>query len=891
MADTAVSEPALPLQWPLVGRHVEVDLFSATLADPHAHGFVIHGPAGVGKTRLADQCLDAAGVRGRAVARATATEGSRNVPLGVLAPLLPAGLASQRSDLVAIVSEVRDVLRPQAQGGPLVLFVDDAHLVDATSATVLSQLVDSGLVFLVATVRDGEVLPQVLDSLWQRARVRRIDLTHLDRVAVDTLLHLVLHDPVEATTSAELWTASQGNVLFLRELVLGALQRGQLVRRHGVWRLGGALVTTQRLHELIAARLSGVGDEASQALDVLSIWEPAGLSTLEAEVGRDQLELLDRRGLLEVRTEGRRERVRFAHPLYGEIVRARMPALTRRRLLLEHADRIEAHGARRREDPIRIATSRLDAAGSADPELLVRAARLARYGHDFAQVERFGRAAAAHETSPELGLLIGEALHERGAWTEADEVLTEAERAAWTESEELLVQIVEIRSRNLMWGLFRDDDALEANRIALERIGDAAGAEELRLNEAMLLTHIGRPLDSLALLDEIGEVERPRARSLRAFAGLPALAATGRCATAAEGAASAFAEHAEFPEQVAMPGEGVHLMTRVYTLLECGRLDEATELAATMYDATPVTAPPDALMWLAHARGRCALLRGQPATARRWFAEARVRSEENNHAGPRRIILSALATAAAALGDGAGAVAAVDELAQIPPLGFQRPEQEFGRAWALVVEGDLAGARRVLRTAAELAASTGYRTSEAALLHDVARLGEPATVVDRLAELAAECEGEFVGTYAAHASAAARHEADALADVAERFAELGAVLLAAEAAAEAAQAHQRAGDRRAAAALGVRSAALVATCEGARTPALAVPVTVVPLTGRERDIATLAARGEPSKAIAERLFLSVRTVNNHLQNVYSKLGVGSRRELAAALADLDTGDE
>ena len=167
----------------------------------------------------------------------------------------------------------------------------------------------------------------------------------------------MLHDPVEATTSGQLWAASQGNVLFLRELVLGALQRGQLVRRHGVWRLAGALVTTQRLHELIAARLSGVGDEASEALDVLSIWEPAGLSTLEAEVGRDQLELLDRRGLLEVRTERRRELVRFAHPLYGEIVRARMPALTRRRLLLEHADRIEAHGACRREDPVRIAVS------------------------------------------------------------------------------------------------------------------------------------------------------------------------------------------------------------------------------------------------------------------------------------------------------------------------------------------------------------------------------------------------------------------------------------------------------------------------------------------------------------------------------------------------------
>ena len=58
---------------------------------------------------------------------------------------------------------------------------------------------------------------------------------------------------------------------------------------------------------------------------------------------------------------------------------------------------------------------------------------------------------------------------------------------------------------------------------------------------------------------------------------------------------------------------------------------------------------------------------------------------------------------------------------------------------------------------------------------------------------------------------------------------------------------------------------------------------VVPLTSRERDIATLAAQGESSKAIAARLFLSVRTVNNHLQSVYSKLGVTGRGQLAGVL--------
>ncbi len=57
----------------------------------------------------------------------------------------------------------------------------------------------------------------------------------------------------------------------------------------------------------------------------------------------------------------------------------------------------------------------------------------------------------------------------------------------------------------------------------------------------------------------------------------------------------------------------------------------------------------------------------------------------------------------------------------------------------------------------------------------------------------------------------------------------------------------------------------------------------MPLSRREAEIAQLAAMGLASHENAARLDLSVRTVSNHLQNVYTKLGVASRAELAAAL--------
>jgi DNA-binding CsgD family transcriptional regulator len=70
---------------------------------------------------------------------------------------------------------------------------------------------------------------------------------------------------------------------------------------------------------------------------------------------------------------------------------------------------------------------------------------------------------------------------------------------------------------------------------------------------------------------------------------------------------------------------------------------------------------------------------------------------------------------------------------------------------------------------------------------------------------------------------------------------------------------------------------------GVRAPGLSLGTGTEPLTRREREVAGLAAAGASSREIAARLVLSVRTVDNHLQNVYGKLGVTSRDELARVL--------
>ncbi|MGW0969972.1 response regulator transcription factor [Streptomyces sp. NPDC002516] len=69
-------------------------------------------------------------------------------------------------------------------------------------------------------------------------------------------------------------------------------------------------------------------------------------------------------------------------------------------------------------------------------------------------------------------------------------------------------------------------------------------------------------------------------------------------------------------------------------------------------------------------------------------------------------------------------------------------------------------------------------------------------------------------------------------------------------------------------------------CPGGRTSLLSAAETTAP---SPTAIALLTAAGAPSRGIAGALHLSVRTVDNHLQRAYAKLGVTTRLDLATTL--------
>ena len=153
----------------MVRREAEyAAIYSALVGQAEVGGIVVIGDAGVGKTtlaRLVTQSLPCP------VHWVVGTESARSIPLGVFAHFVGSATSP---DPMAFLAAAREAILAQ---GHCVIGVDDAHLLDQLSATLLHRLAIDGSVRIVATVRSGETVPDAITSLWKDGYLRRLDLT------------------------------------------------------------------------------------------------------------------------------------------------------------------------------------------------------------------------------------------------------------------------------------------------------------------------------------------------------------------------------------------------------------------------------------------------------------------------------------------------------------------------------------------------------------------------------------------------------------------------------------------------------------------------------------------------------------------------------------------
>ena len=248
---------------------------------------------------------------------------------------------------------------------------------------------------------------------------------------------------------------------------------------------------------------------------------------------------------------------------------------------------------------------------------------------------------------------------------------------------------------------------------------------------------------------------------------------------------------------------------------------------------------------------------------------------------PARLLLARAYAALGRVGEAQRMLADADEH-RGRFVAIWEPHVIIAKSWLAAAEGKQRRAVELARAAAVAARESGQCAVEAEALHHAARFGD-GTVARRLQELVDHVDGSVVALQACHAAAVCAADPTTLDGVSVQFEDLGLLLSAADSAAQAAPLHGPSGNRHKALHSTARALRLADVCGGASTPAIKSAAKPLPVTAREREIAVLIAAGLSNREIAERLTVSIRTVEGHIYRACYKLDANDRNELANKL--------
>jgi hypothetical protein len=866
------------------------------------------GPAGTGKTVLLDEVAARARARGAQVVRATGAEGSGAPPWAVVAELAlgfeeairastgPRAEALRRAlaleegggelDPLAVALGLLDLLAGAAAGAPVVVVVDDLHGVDEASrralALVARRLGDDP-VAIVAGSRPGTAAlgaEHVLAPLADRAARELLDVLGVRaRPVQDRLIEL-----------------ADGSPLVLRRLVRGLT----VSQRQGSRPLPVNLRLPAELRDLYAGPLAELDAPARLAVGVVAADTSRRTPVVEralAQLGSslEALEGAEEAGLVELAGT----RIDLSHPLVRSAAYQAMSAPARRRA---HAALASAEGDETPAGVLHRAAAAVGPDADLDRALVALGDEAMVRGAPLAAASRFVLAADLAVEAVERADRLVRAARAAVAAGEARwgvELLDEARAADAVRADALDAEAIEVRG------------AVAAGRFdrarAVAEAADAAHVADDPLGVADLLVEAARPIlvEDPAAAAQLTErawalVQRAGGRSLRAEVLLG-------CVRFVHGDPSATAHLDRWPELLDAEGPvgaGAFLAETVVLYLGySGRPAAALDLLDRIEAPIRASCASGALVGVLAARSFVAYgidLRECVAAGR----EALQLSDETGQPGLSAVALDTLSIAAATVGD--------DVLTHEVCERLLASGTEQGEVWARaslarlhLVRGrpeaaveQFAALRR--RIGATNRSFTQFEADEAEALVRAGRLDDARAVLPALAADAAQrgawSEGQHerilallapdIDTASVHFAAASEAFARTDNKIAQGIAALtwGEWLRRAKRRAEARRQLQRAVEVFGiVGATGMRQRAEEELVAAGGTTDRTRPVAEL-LGDIELQVARLAAAGETNRSIATALFLSPRTIENHLGAVYRKLGVAGRPGLVARAA-------
>lgn len=854
-----------------------------TLTSDSGCGIVLVGEHGAGKSFIAQRALEQLGedylvvqVRGSSI--------SSKLPYGALSVLLNDLDASHLEHPLMVLRGLTQLLHNKSQGRSIVLFVDNAHDLDELSSMMVAQLSAGAHVTLLAACVD---LPHVggdIMGLWKDDLLRRVDLGPFDFMETAATLNHEYGGRFSLTAARALWSASGGNALFLHSLAREQIKLGTVVRQDGVWFLGnGPIALTGEIRDVVKARLNRLGSGQRDVFELLALAGAVPLQTLMGIANPQDMDALQERALIHV-SHDHPPMVSITNPVTAGIVASVVPpgrsAELRRRLtaVLQDSDQEGAGGS------IGVAWA-LDCGEQVSPDAALAAARTANNASDPAaalrfihEIDRCESIAGVAVESVHAHLSVNNDESARRILHALDDtVCDELPLAEWTALQLLRAE------------LDRRSAATAANaRARLQEIGQRLAAqpqehkavvvsarEQLRLAEAELAVFEGRYEDVLAVTDgvdtgDLGSEPRIVAASLRC----EALAVTGEVLSALA-----------LGKQILTATGNVRLADRaireirgrfLLLMLLSAKFREASVFLEETYGSGDPQARLGGMFEI--GQGVIDLHAGHLDDALPWLQAGMWQLRAQDPDSLAGLATAACAYAVALQGDEDKAGLLLAELAQLRTHAAWLVDRvtRYFELSAMAELGQRATSIRALVAEADTDAEASALAPGLLFLSAAARLGDR-QVGQKLGIVANRVTGQFAGLCSRLAEGERESDSEQLLGASKDADAAGNAVFARDAARKAVSCANDAGNR---IALRIAQRAQQSLDDRFGSPKNGLhSLTTSTLTARECEVAVRAAAGTSNRKIAEQMQVSVRTVEGHLYQVYSKLHVASRSEL------------